>query len=263
MGEESPGKKFIIEILFGSAEQFIDFDRIKRTIEYQPKLDSSPPTAGSYHLEILLTNSRGGQTLYGITIDLTCSPEPPQPQQVDSFTPEFSKNPPRLFIESIDSKGFVTIKSDTKLDSSAAFNTTELTSLDSNHHETRLLSEDFFDVAGFSEHVPTNYSLIQNSTVVINSTELASIELSVSYFEPAQDCFDALGFRWELVEFFDKGLRMRLLFDNAHCVSSTSNIGDTLTVTFNDQRLFRDAERGSYVDPGLTIERAVPRQMAA
>lgn len=114
---------------------------------------------------------------------------------------------------------------------------------------------------GYSEHVRANYSMIQNSTVVLDRVEVPSIGLSIDYEEPDDGCREQLGFMWEFVEYKrDSGLQLQLMFDNPHCISMSSNTGDTLRIDFNDQRLFLDTE-GNYIAPNLSIKRGIPRQL--
>ena len=67
------------------------------------------------------------------------------------------------------------------MDPTAAFNTTEL--------NYRMLNDDIVMI-GHSEHLKSNYSMIQNSTVVLDQIEKASIALNITYFEPEDDCSD-------------------------------------------------------------------------
>ena len=85
---------------------------------------------------------------------------------------------------------------------SAAFNSTELSP-----HPVRVLEDRI--AAGYSEHVPQNYSLLQNSTVILDEIELSSIALSITYFEPPLECENQLGFIWKFVDYSaDAGFKL-------------------------------------------------------
>ena len=113
----------------------------------------------------------------------------------DTFSPRLDENRPTLYIAEIDNEGLVMIKSDTKMNVDAAFNSTELLPV-----EARRLRSEFVGVC-FSEHVPQNYSLIQNSTVILDRIEMHSIEISIDYFDPTQECQAQLGFSWKFVSY--------------------------------------------------------------
>ena len=176
---EDHGEKFTIEVTFGNVDKFVHFDHIKRTLTPKPYIKSIK--SGVYFIEIRLINSQGASSLYGIAFDLTCDETEEDSTIDDSYTRQFSENPPTLYIDSVDQYGLVTIKSNTTMDPTAAFNTTEL--------NYRMLNDDIVMI-GHSEHVQSNYSMIQNSTVVLDQIELASIALNITYFEPEDDCSD-------------------------------------------------------------------------
>ena len=134
----------------------------------------------------------------------------------------------------------------------AAFNNTELAPL------KRMLYPDHTSI-GYSYHNAQNYSLIQNKTVVIDEIELPSIALNVTFFEPTEECEEQSDFTWEFISYtVELGFVLKLIFNNPHCVSLSSNFGDTLQVTFNDQRLFRDF-LGNYIEQKHTMQCNLPR----
>ena len=67
------------------------------------------------------------------------------------------------------------------MDPSAAFMSMELLQAPLSR---RLDESGPFTVAGYSEHVPGNYSLIQNSTVIFDEVELPSIALNIMFLDP-------------------------------------------------------------------------------
>ena len=76
---------------------------------------------------------------------------------------------------------------------------------------------------------------------MINETDYPSLGVSVKPFDPEDSCAKQLNFVWECKNFTKDELTLKLDFAVPGCVSSSSNKGDVLVVTFYDSRLFMDS----------------------
>lgn len=103
-----------------------------------------------------------------------------------------------------------------------------------------------------------NFTLLHNRTVWINETAFPSVMLSIEPDDPEDLCASQLDFIWEVLSYGEMELTFKLNFTNPTCVSSSSMDGDTLAISFHDQRLFMDT-RGKLIEPGVTIKKKIVR----
>ena len=84
-----------------------------------------------------------------------------------------------------------------------------------------------------------NYKLINNGTIKIDeNTYYPSLDVRVRPFDIEHFCSQNLTFSWECTDYQEDHLEIQLSFDQTDCVSAGTNIGDSLEISFNDQRLF-------------------------
>ena len=70
-----------------------------------------------------------------------------------------------------------------------------------------------FEVHGEPISNYRNYSLIHNSTVRIDGTDLPSLSVSLEPFNPEDSCAKHLNFEWECTNFTRTELTLQLSFD--------------------------------------------------
>ena len=104
-----------------------------------------------------------------------------------------------------------------------------------------------------------DFSLLHNSTVIINGTVYPSVLVILRPEEEESDCNpDQYDFSWEITSFTVDHIKMQIYFDSPECISSSTNVGDILTVTIYDQRLFTSTNN-KLVAPEFTFEKRILR----
>ena len=84
------------------------------------------------------------------------------------------------------------------------------------------------------------------------------MDVHVVPFDSDDFCSDSLNFTWECTDYEVDQLLIQLAFDRPECVSAETNIGDSLEITFNDQRLFKD-KVGSMIPLRWKTSHSLPR----
>lgn len=115
-------------------------------------------------------------------------------------------------------------------------------------------------MVGSSSQDFKNFSIIHNSTFLLNGQIRPSIEVSLVQADPETSCSDYLGFNWELTGFTSTELTIQLSFETPVCVSGASNEQDVLVITFFDQRLFA-SESDKLILPETTVKTKIKRQI--
>ena len=68
--------------------------------------------------------------------------------------------------------------------------------------------------------------------------EYPSLDIRIRPYDYEHFCAANLTFSWECIEYKEDKLLFQLYFDQYECISASSNYGDSLEITFYDQRLF-------------------------
>ena len=149
----------------------------------------------------------------------------------------YDKNPPTPFIKSISEYGIVKVGFNETMQFKVALEESELNL--SQRGERRLISGSITDelegmVFGSSSQNFKNFSMINNSTILLDGQVLPSIQVSLVPADPETTCSDVLGFDWELVQFSGTEMTIQLFFETPMCVSGASHEEDELLITFND-----------------------------
>ena len=79
-----------------------------------------------------------------------------------------------------------------------------------------------------------NFTLIHNNTVRINGTDYNGLSVAIKPVDPEDACAKNLEFIWTCLDFTPDELTLQLDFKMPECVSSSTNEGDQLSVTFYD-----------------------------
>ena len=95
---------------------------------------------------------------------------------------------------------------------------------------------------------PERYALLHNSTIIIDDKEYPAIQISLITQEDIENsqCGKGLDFFWEITRYEGNQMTIQLYFADPACVSVSSNLGDIVSIKFNDFELFRDTE-GNYM----------------
>ena len=150
-------------------------------------------------------------------------------EPLNSYALRYDMNAPVPYIHSIDPYGEVKIRFNSTMAPEAALNKTEIYT-----PGRRLKNIDFDEVLGVPTSSFRNFSLIHNSTVRINGTDYPSLSISLKPFNPEDSCASHLNFVWYCKNFTKEELILQLDFAIPGCVSSSTNEGDILVVTFSD-----------------------------
>ena len=139
------------------------------------------------------------------------------------------------YIYKINRYGEVKIRFSAEMEPKASLKETEI------YSPERLLKESAIgDVFGLPTSTFTNFTLIHNSTVRINGTTYPSLSVAIRPLDPEEACARQLDFIWRCIDYTSQELTLQLDFTTPFCVSSSSNVGDQIVVTFWDQSLFAD-----------------------
>ena len=90
---------------------------------------------------------------------------------------------------------------------------------------------DLEQVEGMAVTRFSNYSMVHNTTVMINETEYPALQVTMHYGDPVDQCLGQHGFSWECTNFTSELLTLQLSFDNPLCVGASTQLPDTLTIT--------------------------------